>query len=61
MCSGVRGGEQSIWTVGLNWYLNNTLRMMFDYQNVDVDRLNAAGAQIGQTYDAVAMRAQLSF
>lgn len=57
----VRGGEQKITTFGLNWYLNPTLRMMLDYQHVNVDRMNAAGAQIGQSYDALAARAQLSF
>lgn len=58
---GVRGGEQDIWTAGVNWYLNPVIRFMFQYQHVDIDRLNSAGAQIGQDYDTVAMRAQLSF
>jgi len=58
---GVRGGEQKIYTIGLNWYLNPAIRMMFDYQHVDVDRFNSAGVQIGQEYDAVAARAQLTF
>jgi phosphate-selective porin OprO/OprP len=57
----IRGGEQKISTVGLNWYLNPDIRMMFDYQHVDVTRLNAAGAQIGQTYNALAARAQFTF
>jgi phosphate-selective porin OprO and OprP len=57
----VRGGEQRISTLGLNWYLNPTLRMMLDYQHVDIDRLNASGVQIGQKYNALAARAQLSF
>jgi len=58
---GIRGGEQKITTVGVNWYLNPTIRLMLDYQNVDVNRLNAAGVQIGQSYNAVAARAQFSF
>lgn len=57
----VRGGEQKIMTVGANWYLNPAMRLMLDYQHVDIDRLNAAGAQIGQKYDAVAARAQVTF
>ena len=74
----VRGGEQEIWTLGLNWYLNQNLRLSTNYFLVDVDRLNPAGvgnltpfgtapstppdgAEIGQDYDAVALRLQLSF
>jgi len=58
---GVRGGEQRIRTLGLNWYLNPALRVMLDWQHVEIDRLNAAGLQIGQDYDAVAARGQLTF
>ncbi|HEX8232066.1 MAG TPA: porin [Caulobacteraceae bacterium] len=58
---GIRGGEQEIWTLGLNWYLNTAIRFMFDYQHVDIDRLNSAGLQIGQEYDAIAVRSQLAF
>lgn len=58
---GVRGGEQKILSLGLNWYLNPAIRTMINYQHVEIDRLNAAGVQIGQTYDAVAARAQFTF
>jgi phosphate-selective porin OprO/OprP len=57
---GIRGGEQKIWTAGLNWYPSNAIRFMLDYQHADVDRLNAAGATIGQKIDAVSLRTQLS-
>ena len=67
----IRGGEQKIWTAGLNWYLNPTIRFMFDYQHVNVNRFAPvanfgggvlpAGAQVGQSYDAVEMRSQLQF
>jgi phosphate-selective porin OprO/OprP len=57
----VRGGEQKILSLGVNWYLNPVMRLMLNYQNVDVDRLSQAGVQIGQTYDAVTARAQLNF
>lgn len=58
---GVRGGEQKITSAGVNWYLNPSMRVMLDFQHVDVDRLNGAGAQSGQKYNAVAARAQFNF
>ena len=55
---GIRGGEQNIWTIGINWYLNDALSLMFDYQNADIDRLNGAGLAIGQRLQAVSFRLQ---
>ncbi|MDB5438979.1 MAG: hypothetical protein JWM33_1406 [Caulobacteraceae bacterium] len=57
----VRGGEQKISTVGLNWFPNPTLKFMLDYQDVKVDRIGAGNAQVGQEYNAVAFRSQISF
>ena len=56
----VRGGEQKIWTLGLNWYLTDNVRMLFDYLIIDVDKLNAAGKQEGQRLSAFGMRLQLT-
>jgi len=58
---GVRGGEQKITTVGLNWYPNNTVRFLLDYQWARVKRLNAAGASIGEDVDVVSLRSQFAF
>ena len=68
---GIRGGEQSIVTVGLNWYVNPSLRFMLQVMHVDIDRLaptanygiagTPLGAQVGQEYDAVALRTQFGF
>lgn len=57
----VRGGDQKISSVGLNWYLNPDIRFMLDYLHVDVNRFNAAGLQVGQTYNAIALRSQFTF
>ncbi|HEY7978981.1 MAG TPA: porin [Rhizomicrobium sp.] len=57
---GVRGGEQKIWTAGVNWYPNNAIRFVLDYQHTDVSRLNAAGGDIGAKLDAVSLRAQFA-
>ncbi len=58
---GIRGGEQKITTVGLNWYPNSVVRFLLDYQWADVDRLNAAGASIGENVHVVSFRSQYAF
>jgi phosphate-selective porin OprO/OprP len=57
----IRGGEQDIWTVGLNWYINNAIKAQLNYQFVDVNRLTAAGARLGQDVDQISMRWQFAF
>ena len=68
----VRGGDQRIVTVGLNWYPNAAIRFALDYQRIDASRLQAPttvtttgtpalpAVNGGQTLQAVALRAQLS-
>jgi phosphate-selective porin OprO/OprP len=58
---GVRGGEQKITTLGLNWYPNNVVRFLLDYQWTRVSRLNAAGASIGEHVNVVSFRSQFAF
>jgi len=36
---GVRGGEQKIWTAGLNWYPNSVIKFAFDYEHINVSRI----------------------
>jgi len=64
-CAGVfagciRGGEEKIWTFGVNWYLSNNVRMQFDYMAIDVNKLNASGQQIGQVLGVIGTRLQLT-
>lgn len=59
---GVYGGVQDIYAVGVNWYPNDHLRLMLDYDIINVDRLSATGTtQVGQRAQAVALRAQAAF
>jgi phosphate-selective porin OprO/OprP len=58
---GIRGGEQKITTVGLNWYPNSVIRFLLDYQWADVTRLNAAGASVGEDVNVVSFRSQYAF
>jgi phosphate-selective porin OprO/OprP len=65
----IRGGDQSIWSVGLNWYFNQVFHMQFDLDRVNVGRLSPSatnfqtpvGTQIGQSYTVVAVRTQAAF
>jgi len=57
---GIRGGDQRIWSAGLNWYPNPIIRLMLDYQHVDVSRLAGAGTSLDAKLDDVSLRLQLS-
>ncbi len=57
----VRGGKQDIVTLGLNWYPTDKLRLMLNYQNVIVDRLDGGGGDRGAALDLVSLRTQFAF
>lgn len=64
----VGGGEQQVYTLGLNWYPNSSLRFVFDYMWIDVGRRATTAASstmphadIGQSLQAVALRTQIAF
>jgi phosphate-selective porin OprO/OprP len=48
----VRGGDQQVWTLGINWYPNPNVKLMLDYLLIDVSRLNPAGAGNPQPFGA---------
>lgn len=62
---GVRGGEQRIGTIGLNWYPNPVLKFTLQAQNVQLSRIGTLGAtpnaNIGQNFNTIAFRSQLAF
>jgi phosphate-selective porin OprO/OprP len=59
----VRGGEQTIWTAGLNWFPNSVTKFSLDYLDVDIDRKDPAGGllPLSQSYQAVNLRSQFAF
>lgn len=64
---GIRGGEEKIVSLGINWYFNNNVLMRFDYLIVDVNKLGfvTTGATtalqpIGQNFNAFGLRLQYS-
>jgi hypothetical protein len=44
----------------VNWYPNQVIRFMLDYQHTDVSRLSGTGTDLGARLDAIALRTQLS-
>jgi phosphate-selective porin OprO/OprP len=54
----VFGGEQENIVVGLNWYLNDNMRLMFNWIHGTVVKINLANQDLGAKYDAFAMRTQ---
>jgi len=57
----VFGGTQENVTLGLNWYPNENMRMMFNWIHGTVQKTNLANADRGAKYDAFAMRTQFAF
>ena len=60
---GIRGGKQKTATAGVNWYPNNAVRFLFNYERTDIHRLATVApfGEIGQTVDVLTARAQLQF
>jgi len=55
----VFGGDQTIWSAGLNFYPTDNLKFMFDYQNVKVE--NVTKLNNNGTYDTFEIRTQVTF
>ncbi len=60
---GVAGGQQTVYTLALNWYMNRNVRLMFDYLHGDVVKQISATnvGNAGAKFDAFAMRTQVAF
>ena len=53
------GGHQKVWTGGLNFYPNDILKFMLDWQDVNVDNVGKLGNNTH--YNTVSLRTQVSF
>ena len=65
--NGVAGGHQEVVTLGVNWYVNNNIRFMFDYLHGFIDKKSGSaataplGSGIGGNFDAIALRTQVAW
>jgi phosphate-selective porin OprO/OprP len=61
--TGIAGGDQVVYTLGLNWYVNRNVRLMFNYLHGTIDKQlsSVLATNAGAKFDAAAMRAQVSF
>lgn len=61
--NGVAGGQQTIYTAGLNWYVSRNIRFMLNYLHGDISKQVSAtnAADIGARFNAFAMRTQVAF
>ncbi len=64
----VDGGKQRGYTLGLNWYPNDVIRLELDYNRIDYDKANGAavtgaplGAPVGAHFNALSLRSQVVF
>ena len=64
---GLRGGTQNIATLGVNWYVNPVVKFTLQGQDITVHRLGMLGTpaiadtEVGQHFQAVALRSQVTF
>jgi phosphate-selective porin OprO/OprP len=63
LVNGVAGGQQTIYTLALNWYVNGNVRFMFDYLHGNISRQVSPTnfGDAGAKFDAFAMRTQIAF
>jgi phosphate-selective porin OprO/OprP len=57
----IRGGEQSIANVGLNWYINTNLKLMAEFAWVDIERMTYPGLDLDAEFNVVQGRLQFGF
>jgi phosphate-selective porin OprO/OprP len=60
--TGTAGGDERVMLVGVNWYLNQTMKLQVNDMIVNVSKLNAAAGttQVGQNMNILGVRMQFS-
>jgi phosphate-selective porin OprO/OprP len=59
---GVFGGYQQVYGAALSWYPNDRVRLVLQFQYVNVNKLDPTGRiQIGRKFDTLAGRIQIAF
>jgi phosphate-selective porin OprO/OprP len=61
--AGIAGGQQTIYTAGLNWYVNLNIRFMVNYLHGTIQKQASSVSTVntGANFDAVAGRMQVAF
>jgi phosphate-selective porin OprO/OprP len=61
--AGIAGGQQTIYTAGLNWYVNNNIMFKLNYLHGTFEKQFSAlsNANVGANFDALAGRMQIAF
>ena len=61
--AGIAGGQQTVYTAGLNWYVNNNIRFMLNYLHGTIEKQASAVSTVntGANFDAIAGRMQIAF
>ncbi len=64
----IGGGLQRSYSLGLNWYPNDLVRFLLDFNRLDYDKTNGAavkgaalGVPVGATFNALSLRAQVAY
>ncbi len=59
---GIRGGKQTVWSAGINWYPSSHMRLMLEFNHIIVSRSNKNSHNLyGGTNNLIGSRLQVNF
>ena len=61
--AGIAGGQQTVYTAGLNWYVNNNIMFKLNYLHGIFEKQfsTLSNVNVGANFDAIAGRMQIVF